>query len=410
MDRAEKIAMAIGDRFECDEQFQLAGYQRVGHMRGGESILRHEDLPGYRAVVTVGPFRKSERVAFERFQEGPLLLRDYIEKSGAACFELPECRLLTLPTGRTLALESDPQLLSEAETIEAYRTLDGESLEQIVRAIIDLGLWGVGPGWMPFSSRGRVAWKEGQRVHSSAHRYEKEFVSHLSPKMRPYARQLRFDLLWQRCERLAAQSGAIDDPRPALTHLFLSDNHPIRPALEQIFQDPKDFIDRTAMEERGCISAEQPPATPLERFVVFSHPLLPGYLIKTHSLYCDENHYSNHLPNFARRIENARYLAQIVEWARLDQIVIPQKWLYWLPPQFADPLSPYGKAVLIVEKLDLRQAEETQEAYRSLDGDLMLQLLKLFICTWSIDVWLANAPMTCDGRIAFVDTERVQPL
>lgn len=410
IDRAERLALALNDCFGSEGQCCAKGYTRVGFMRGEEYILRHPNLPGYRVVVTVGSFRKSERVAFKRFQEGPLRLREYIEESGVSCLEKPECRLLTLSTGRTLALERAPYPANAEENLKRYQEIDRERLEELVRAIFDLQIWGVGPRWMPFSTGGKLMWMEGQRLNSSVHLYEREFVQALAPELRPYARELRFEQLWRRCEREAAQGGAIDDPRPGLAHLLLPDDHPIRSALEQIFQDPRDFIDRTAMEEYGCISAEQPPASPLERFVVCSHPLLPGHLIKTYSLYCDQNHYSEHLPNFVLRIENARYLAEAVAWAGLDQVVIPQKWLYWLPPQFADPLTPYGKAVLIAERLDLRPAEETEAIYLSLHGERMVQLLKLILCTRSIDVWLANMPMTRDGRIAFVDTERVRPL
>lgn len=411
MERAQRRLLSLGDCFQSVSELATHGYVRVGEMAGGESILRNPRLPGYRVVVTVGPFRSSERVAFERYHEGPKQWRDYIERRGVHCLELTEVSLITLPTGRTAALEVEPRLVSPEENLRLYREMREEMVEELLQAIFELRIWGVGPEWMPFATSGKLAWRDRQRIGDPVCKYEERLIRSLAPEYQERARERRIEFLQGESERLAALSLPPKDPFPALAKLLMPDDHPIASALAELFTDPRDYVDRSAMEAIGWQRAEQPPATPLERFVVASHPTIPGYLVKCYALMGDRGrHYAKELPRLAGRVAHGRHLREVVEWAGLDQIVIPQKWLYRLPPQFADPLAPFGKVVLIAERLDLMPAEESEKIYIALDDERMLQILKLIVSVDGLDVWIANMPMTCDGKIAFVDTERARPL
>lgn len=135
--------------------------------------------------------------------------------------------------------------------------------------------------------------------------------------------------------------------------------------------------------------------------MVAAHPSAPGYLFKKYS---KKVSLKEQLANYRRRIEGAEKLRELITAQQLTRIVVPQKYLHELPPEFAHKgVSSY---VLVVERLDLLKNSESKRLYREMTNEALQQLCLVLRTFQGLDSGVRNVPFTRDGQIAFIDTER----
>jgi len=137
------------------------------------------------------------------------------------------------------------------------------------------------------------------------------------------------------------------------------------------------------------------------RVAVFGHPSLPGYLFK--KFLRDANRpYKKQLASYERRVKGARDLRAHLDALSIDSIVVPRKWLCELPPRFRHDGRP--QYVIVVEKYDLLERDDTKRRYRTLSTDTVRDLCTIFFRFERVDFAVRNMPFTPEGKIAFIDT------
>lgn len=189
--------------------------------------------------------------------------------------------------------------------------------------------------------------------------------------------------------------------------LLLPTDHPIYDKLEKLCTDPTLFESIEQLENNG-FKLENPPQTfRAWSIIVLTHPDLPGYVIKK---------YLNHpldktfeLQNYINRIQGARLIAEYIELKNLQHIIVPQKWLYPLPPIFNDPITGQLDYILICEKIDILPGGYWDSAVKYLYGymskSIMEELCLVLYDLCGCDAWPQNQPFTTSYQIAFIDTE-----
>ncbi len=161
--------------------------------------------------------------------------------------------------------------------------------------------------------------------------------------------------------------------------------------VSRLFQNPEIATSRELLEEAGFSLYSHNH----RGICIAEHPELPGYLIK---LFINDAPREFTLNNFMSRIEGANQLREFIKKNKLTKIVVPQKQLYTLQD---------GTPLLVVEKMDIIDStSELEEAYASIDLDLLEELCKVVKRFRGLDSILKNMPFTRDGKIAFIDTEK----
>jgi hypothetical protein len=180
---------------------------------------------------------------------------------------------------------------------------------------------------------------------------------------------------------------------------LLPSNHPLQKQLKGLFTDPEMFEWPTYWNRAGFAVLDR-----VHRgFMVASHPLVKNYLFKKLQ---NSTPPSEQLSNYLRRIKGARALSKFIQDNHLKHIIVPQKWLYQLPKQFADPKTNESTYILIVEKIDLYSKAELPNQYAHIKKGHLKELCKVVYSFRGLDSVLHNMPFTHQQKIAFIDTER----
>lgn len=138
----------------------------------------------------------------------------------------------------------------------------------------------------------------------------------------------------------------------------------------------------------------------VHNIMVGRHPAAPNHLFKK---------YSRDVPpdrqqaNYKSRMHGAEQLCRFIDAERLRHLVVPQKWIFDLPPSFArHGRSPH---LLIVERLDIVDTKETENRYKHIDKGVLEELCRILHKFQGIDAAPHNVRFTKSGQIAFIDTE-----
>lgn len=168
--------------------------------------------------------------------------------------------------------------------------------------------------------------------------------------------------------------------------------------LRGLFRDPDMFDSNRSWRKAGfAVEGEG-----LEsNIMVASHPSAPGYLFKKYSKKISPK---DQLKNYRRRLEGAEKLRALIAAQQLTRIVVPQKWLHELPPEFSRKGT--SSYVLVVEKLTLLESSASKRMYRGLDNEALRQLCTVLATFRGLDSGVRNIPFTDRGQMAFIDTER----
>ena len=179
----------------------------------------------------------------------------------------------------------------------------------------------------------------------------------------------------------------------------MSDNAALPPEvdLDSIFHGKSLFDSVGRLDEAGF----QIVRGSKDRVTVFGHPSLPGYLFKKF-LRTVEHSYEKQLAKYERRVGGARALRAHLEALDIHSIVAPRKWLCELPTRFRSGGRP--EYVVLVEKYDLLERDDTKKRYRRVSRDTVRDLCTIFFTFKGVDFAARNTPFTTEGQIAFIDT------
>jgi hypothetical protein len=139
------------------------------------------------------------------------------------------------------------------------------------------------------------------------------------------------------------------------------------------------------------------------KITVASHRSVPGYLFKKYVSSGKRASQEDQLDNYQTRLEGARLLRGLIDDKKLKHVVVPGKWLRTLPEEFGSRREP--SHILVVERLDLLDADESEQAYRRIDESVLRDLCVALYAFRGLDSTAKNLPHTTDGKVAFVDTE-----
>lgn len=164
-------------------------------------------------------------------------------------------------------------------------------------------------------------------------------------------------------------------------------------------EDPDMFDSTKSFKKAGFDVVERTRDT---RIMAASHDDAKGYLFKK---YNNDRRADEQLENYQIRIEGARLLRALIDERGLRNIVVPRKWLYELPAQFATERKGLRRPsyVLIVEKFKI--LEDSKSEYGSIDKQTLRELCAVVYRFPGLDSTPKNVPFTKDGKIAFIDTE-----
>jgi hypothetical protein len=133
-----------------------------------------------------------------------------------------------------------------------------------------------------------------------------------------------------------------------------------------------------------------------EKIMVAGHPAAPSYMFKR---FVNDVSEKKQRKNYETRVAGIATLRQRVIERQLTRIALPQKWIVELP-------SKIGGAVLVVEKLSLLPDRQLKDAYGTIDETTLHDLCVMLHAYRGLDSGPRNVPLTTEGRIAFIDTER----
>ena len=141
------------------------------------------------------------------------------------------------------------------------------------------------------------------------------------------------------------------------------------------------------------------------RVTVFGHASVPDYLFKKF-LQDSPHSYKKQLSSYESRVGGARAVKAHLDALSIRSILVPRKWLCKLPRRFRS--SGKDQYIVVVEKCNLIERDETIERYRTISRDTLRDLCTIFFAFKSVDFSSKNLPFTVDGKIAYIDTGYVK--
>jgi hypothetical protein len=184
-------------------------------------------------------------------------------------------------------------------------------------------------------------------------------------------------------------------------HLLPLD-HPMKGKLDAIFSRSRAIQNQQSLIDAGFIILESGPKSYI---LLARHPQIPGYLFK---LYLDSEQRMHkgvaHWRWLTRRCHGARKIKEVIKKKKLRHFIVPDKWLYILPP-FPLSQEPHPQPVILVETYihlhpDSERAWKTRVTPQHLD-----ELYLIYKSGYGSSNMIKNIPYTESGKFAFVDTE-----
>jgi hypothetical protein len=188
---------------------------------------------------------------------------------------------------------------------------------------------------------------------------------------------------------------------------LMPDDHPAKAKLDEIFTRSRATTSIKTMEKAGF---ENVVPQPHSRIIVTKHPELEGYILK---LYLDAQRYYRDTKEYffyvsrAQGAEKIRNLLDEKDWNHLFKA--PKKWIYVLPVKPSPPDELLRKNFILVEE-DMNIYDDSMNRQMWQSDMITYDVLdKFYFILEEIGLWGCarprNAPISKDGRIAFVDTQ-----
>lgn len=225
--------------------------------------------------------------------------------------------------------------------------------------------------------------------------------------------------LWNReknCKRLMARSltyqnftnnFCIDKSmHKKIAPYLLPLDHPLRAELDALFSVYGVNENTNSMSKAGFITVSFRPTTYV---VIVKHSNLPGHLLK---LYLEsEDRIKKNREGWKwllHRCEGAQALRNLIKEKNLTHFVVPDKWLYPLPPKPLHSSPQCGQPlVLLCTEMDIVSDQESHEIWQNrITHDVLDELYIILSHGLSSSYVSWNIPPTKDGKFACVDTEQ----
>lgn len=196
---------------------------------------------------------------------------------------------------------------------------------------------------------------------------------------------------------------ALESIKPYL----LPKDHPLKPALDQIFQCRRVTMNDATLAEAGFVTHSFQPRSFIR---VVSHPNLPKHLLK---IYPDsELNLKKEVPDwkwFVRRCKAARMIQETIMLKKIKNFIVPLKFIYLLPENPSPPIDPAYVpkiAILLVQDMNLVSKEENLHFWKEkITEDHLNELYTILKQAPGMSAREDNIVLTKRGKLAFIDTE-----
>lgn len=186
---------------------------------------------------------------------------------------------------------------------------------------------------------------------------------------------------------------------------FLPEKHPLKDQVDQLFQRGRLIVNKESLEEAGFTNIR---VRGIDNIFALRHVDVKGVMIKT---YLDIQPRVDDWTPWLRRISGANHIrACIKNLGYEDLFVVPHKWIYPLPANFAPPPLPdfvRKNFVLITQEIPILDRAANDKAYKTQVTKKILDALYNVLTQAGLNdsIYIHNIPFTKDGKIAIIDTE-----
>jgi len=173
--------------------------------------------------------------------------------------------------------------------------------------------------------------------------------------------------------------------------------------LDKLFRKKSVFDSASDMEKAGfnVLRGKQ------DKIFVATHRGARRYIFKKFGRH-DYRSYGEQIAQYQQRVEGARLLREHISAHQITRIVAPRKWLCALPSRFDTRKGP--SYIVIADYFKILDREESADAYKRMGTDQTKELCSILFTFGRLDFCPQNAPFDREGRIVWVDTERVRLL
>lgn len=182
-------------------------------------------------------------------------------------------------------------------------------------------------------------------------------------------------------------------------HLLPFD-HPAKRTLDFLFSQSRATANEDSLLHAGFSIIA---AMPKSRIIVAKHPAVPGYVFKLY--YDSETYCKKGLANWewlTNRCVGAANVRKVIESKNLRHFVVPDKWIYILPPCPAN-INPI---IVIETDMEIATTAETIFAWEHFVNEKHLDELYEIVKDGYGSIGLVrNIHYTRSGKFAFIDTE-----
>lgn len=176
-------------------------------------------------------------------------------------------------------------------------------------------------------------------------------------------------------------------------------DHPAQEQLKLLFTSPEIFDNRINMQAAGFTFFGHYS----RKLLVCTHPLLSDYVVKK---FINLVPSGNQLSAYVRRLKGRKKISRYIKSAKVENLVVPKKYLYELPENFSDPVTHEKSYILIAEKQDLCSVEETKQRYYGISRKMLKELCLFLLKFPGMDSSLENLSFTKEGKVALIDTDK----
>lgn len=198
-----------------------------------------------------------------------------------------------------------------------------------------------------------------------------------------------------------------DKIQKLISPYLLPEKHPLKKDLDSLFSKSRVTFNLDTLEKAGFDGSFPRKYT---RLIVTRHSRFPGYIFK---LYLDVQRYHSDEKEYKQwisRIKGAEQIRDFIQKTETEHLFkVPEAWIYRLPAKSKCPDGYIPKDYILIEQdMELLSSEENKQLWASeaISEDLLTWVFAL-VGEIGLDDCLKpdNLPFTCDGRIAFIDTE-----
>lgn len=176
----------------------------------------------------------------------------------------------------------------------------------------------------------------------------------------------------------------------------LPDNHEIKSALDEIFYNPY-VLDSAYTFQKAGFTVLHHQGTGMR---VASHPLLPGYLIKT---YLSSEERNDGIEWIFDRCKGANNIRKLIANEKLRYFNVPDKWIY--PLRHIDKRGMYTQtAVLVVTHMRLVSDDDSRKAWKNASRKQIKELYSILSHGYASAYLPFNIPYTKEGKFTCIDT------